>query len=904
MRRTRRNKKQIIIGIISSIVLVLTIGYSFLSLNLRVLGLAHIGAVWNIHFDNITINPDSVSLSSGDIEPEIDDDNDCKINYKVTLTPGDFYEFTFDIVNEGTIDGMIQNMITRIEEDATASLPSYIDYSVTYSDDVIIENNQQLLKGTTETIKVRLEFLDGENVPQSEIVDLSYEMIYIKKTSAGTKVKHPQPLYDVFEDEYNSNSGLVHKYSGNHKDSFTEQPSKDIYHWYAPDSYSQTESNAILDKWNVIFANHCWQMWRTTDTGGVKLVYNGEVENNQCLNTRGSHVGYSTRVTLTLNSNYWYGTDYEYDSINKKFSISGTTEQATWNDSTYSGLIGKYTCKSTTEDGTCSILYLVESYNSSSYAYAIPLNSNSHYSKFGILEFNSNAKSPSYVGYMYGDIYTNSFLNVKNSQSFVSNRIRFLYTSFAETDLYSKTIRNTGSGYELVNPILGSDIPEDSYVGYYTFKSNTIINGAEPYYIVGSTGIYSTYYVQLSSTNDLSSFYLMIADSITDKLDGTYELSGTMSSVSPTDWFTNYASYVGKYTCGDASTTICANPILYTSTTRNDYYFLYASEKIMIGKTRSGLNITDTMLVRKDELVKNSSNYSDYKYTCNSSSASCAEATLRMIVSYTSTGYNYVPNHYYGTGVTWDGTNYTLANPIDIENYNNSTNLSTHHYMCVDNGLKTCAVVIFIYHYDGSRYYFTTLRNGVLTIDKALENMFTKNTNNSIIKNGIDAWYKHYLYNDYNQYIEDTIFCNNRSIQAKNGWDDNDNLSNPRLQFNENTIKNDLSCTNITDQFSISNNYAQLTYKIGLMSVSEANIMYSYKLRNTGQSYWLISPRDFYCLEGYGAYGSYADPSGVLTYFRPVTYGEGLRPSISLIPGIMYTDGDGSKEHPYVIKTD
>ena len=62
---------------------------------------------------------------------------------------------------------------------------------------------------------------------------------------------------------------------------------------------------------------------RTTDTGGVKLIYNGEPENNQCLNTRGVHPGYSSRTTLGLSSStaYWYSDNYYYDSNNNKISL-------------------------------------------------------------------------------------------------------------------------------------------------------------------------------------------------------------------------------------------------------------------------------------------------------------------------------------------------------------------------------------------------------------------------------------------------------------------------------------------------------------------------------------------------------------------------------------------------------
>ncbi|MBR1385586.1 MAG: hypothetical protein IJ568_02010 [Bacilli bacterium] len=115
--------------------------------------------------------------------------------------------------------------------------------------------------------------------------------------------------------------------------------------------------------------------------------------------------------------------------------------------------------------------------------------------------------------------------------------------------------------------------------------------------------------------------------------------------------------------------------------------------------------------IRKDELISNRSNYSDYKYTCNDTSSTCTETNLRMITAYSTTGYTYAYNHYWGSSVTWDGTNYTLVDPIEIENYNNTTNLSTHHYMCAGNGLKVCSQVGYVYYLSGTKMYYVLLEN-------------------------------------------------------------------------------------------------------------------------------------------------------------------------------------------------
>ena len=214
-------------------------------------------------------------------------------------------------------------------------------------------------------------------------------------------------LYGVLERE-EKHGGSALEYTGTHQDSIFNTGTDKIYYWH-----SNSSSDFIREKNNVIFAGHCWQMLRTTDTGGVKLLYNGEVENNQCLSTRGNHVGYGSRISTNLASNYYYGTSYEYDEVNEQFSLSGTKKQVTWSASEGAGLIGTYTCMSSNENATCSTLYLVESYDSSTNAFVISLENSSHYSTIGTIPFNGNSFSVASVGYMYNTIYGNDGLQLQ-----------------------------------------------------------------------------------------------------------------------------------------------------------------------------------------------------------------------------------------------------------------------------------------------------------------------------------------------------------------------------------------------------------------------------------------------------------------------------------------------------------
>ena len=67
-----------------------------------------------------------------------------------------------------------------------------------------------------------------------------------------------------------------------------------------------------VDNNNVLFANFCWKIVRTTETGGIKLIYNGEPSNGTCNNTgTNSQIGtsaFNTSYNSPAYVGYMYGT--------------------------------------------------------------------------------------------------------------------------------------------------------------------------------------------------------------------------------------------------------------------------------------------------------------------------------------------------------------------------------------------------------------------------------------------------------------------------------------------------------------------------------------------------------------------------------------------------------------------
>ena len=370
----RRNQKQVTTQFILLGLLLIGVVYAILQANLQINGTAKIQAnTWDIHFDNIVVNENSVSIGTGDSAATIDPENNCKVDFEVTLSiPGDFYEFTIDVVNAGTIDGMIGtlNKTLKVNNEVVEETPDYLGYYVTYSDGVEIEQNHKITAGTTETYIVRLEFkTDIEELPEATTISTSLTPQYIQADSTATSILHYKKLYDVFKIEASDEREIVIEYTGEHNDSYSTAGAEKIYHWHADSPAASNEIVSIIrNKWNVIFANFCWQMIRTTDTGGVKLLYNGVPSDGKCNITSGNDiigtskyneysyspatVGYMYNPDTLISyvaesaaeSGSLFGNGVSYDSSTGLYTLTNTSTQ--YNTTHH------YSCNNTT--GICS----------------------------------------------------------------------------------------------------------------------------------------------------------------------------------------------------------------------------------------------------------------------------------------------------------------------------------------------------------------------------------------------------------------------------------------------------------------------------------------------------------------------------------------------------------------------
>ena len=177
--RLKKNNKTILLFLI--LLLSITVGFALLSTTLNINGTANIKSnTWDIHFGTITPSAGSVTA---DVAPHIT--NDGEISYEITLAkPGDFYEFSVDVVNGGSVDAKLAALPEL--RGVSATQDAYINYTFTHADNTPIVVGEELAKNNgTKTFIVRVEFdpdADEDDFPdENQNLRLTVDMTYQQK---------------------------------------------------------------------------------------------------------------------------------------------------------------------------------------------------------------------------------------------------------------------------------------------------------------------------------------------------------------------------------------------------------------------------------------------------------------------------------------------------------------------------------------------------------------------------------------------------------------------------------------------------------------------------------------------------------------------------------------------------
>ena len=183
-----RKTLYLILSIVMVSVFTLSIAYAAMSTVLEIHGNSEIVASsWDIYLDNVEVNSNSVS----DNVPVISGSSTLTFDVDLNI-PGDFYEFKVDVVNDGSIDAMIDSVVKTPE--LTSEQAKYIKYEVSYANGESISSNQTLEKGTSTPIKVRVEYrkdLVASDLPSSATeLSLKLTLVYVQSDGSGNNISN------------------------------------------------------------------------------------------------------------------------------------------------------------------------------------------------------------------------------------------------------------------------------------------------------------------------------------------------------------------------------------------------------------------------------------------------------------------------------------------------------------------------------------------------------------------------------------------------------------------------------------------------------------------------------------------------------------------------------------------
>ncbi|MBR1936543.1 MAG: BspA family leucine-rich repeat surface protein [Bacilli bacterium] len=213
----KNNKGKLNYLLVIILLLLVSVGYAVLSTNLNIIGTSNINnPTWNIHWENVQVKTGSVSATT----PTIDTAK-TTVNYSVTFTiPGEYYEFTVDAVNAGTIDGMISVVSNKLNNVEITTLPNYFEYKVTYEDGVDIAPNHLLEASSSEKYKVHVGYkkdISSTDIPSSpQTLNLSFSVTYVQSDSNAVVLERPTIKQymettnsDIKSDTYRDNIKII-----------------------------------------------------------------------------------------------------------------------------------------------------------------------------------------------------------------------------------------------------------------------------------------------------------------------------------------------------------------------------------------------------------------------------------------------------------------------------------------------------------------------------------------------------------------------------------------------------------------------------------------------------------------------------------------------------------------------
>lgn len=184
----QKHTQTLIIAVLAVAVLTMSIGFAATAytqaLNINGADATVKASKWSVHFDDT-----SYAETTGSVAASSHTLNTTTLTYAVTLEkPGDFYEATVNVVNDGTFDANLKSIVMNAP---SAAQSNYVNYSIIYNGTTYTATNNAITGVTlpkstgTHPVKVRIEYVqpaDDANLPTTDqtitlTATLNYEQV-------------------------------------------------------------------------------------------------------------------------------------------------------------------------------------------------------------------------------------------------------------------------------------------------------------------------------------------------------------------------------------------------------------------------------------------------------------------------------------------------------------------------------------------------------------------------------------------------------------------------------------------------------------------------------------------------------------------------------------------------------
>jgi len=174
-------KRNVIIGSLCAVLLLMVVGYAAFSTALKINGTANISSTWNILITDIQTKNIVGGASNAEAPTGV---NTLTATFKTNLvSPGDSIEYDITVTNSGSLNATLEK-ITKTDSNNPA-----IKFTTTG-----LTEGSTLAAGQSQTLTVKVEYdstVTGQ--PESTTSDLKITLDYVQEGKGGTVTPDPTP---------------------------------------------------------------------------------------------------------------------------------------------------------------------------------------------------------------------------------------------------------------------------------------------------------------------------------------------------------------------------------------------------------------------------------------------------------------------------------------------------------------------------------------------------------------------------------------------------------------------------------------------------------------------------------------------------------------------------------------